>query len=71
LASTPYPAWLAPLDGAAAYRLLGAQADATPARIRRPLDVVEMTRGGAHWIQRSPDSRCPAALAVPAQRFGF
>lgn len=62
LAHTPYPAWLAPLDGAAAYRLLGAQADATPARIRRPLDVVEITRAGAHWVHRSPDSTCPASL---------
>jgi hypothetical protein len=62
LAHTPYPAWLAPLDGAAAYRLLAAQADATPARIRRPLDVVEITRAGAHWVHRSPDSTCPASL---------
>jgi hypothetical protein len=62
LSHTPYPDWLAPLNGAAAYRLLAAQADAAPARIRRPLDVVEMTREGAHWIDRSPDSTCPASL---------
>jgi hypothetical protein len=62
LAHTPYPAWLARLDGMAAYRLLSAQADATPARIRRPIDVVEITRHGAHWIDRSPGSYCPATL---------
>jgi hypothetical protein len=62
LASTPYPAWLAPLDGAAAYRLLSEQADATPARIRRPIDVLEISRDGARWIDRSPDSYCPANL---------
>jgi hypothetical protein len=57
-----YPAWLRPLDGRAAYRLLSAQADATPARIRRPIDVLEISRHGAQWIDRSPDSYCPANL---------
>jgi hypothetical protein len=62
LAHTPYAAWLAPLDGPAAYRLLAAQANATPARIRRPLDVVAIDGGGVHWVHRSPDSTCPASL---------
>jgi hypothetical protein len=62
LAHTPYPAWLAPLDGQAAYRLLAAQAHATPARIRAPFDVLAITVHGAHWIDRSPDSTCPAVL---------
>jgi hypothetical protein len=61
-ARTSYPAWLRPLDGRAAYRLLSEQADATPARIRRPLDVVEISPAGAHWIDRSPGSYCPANL---------
>jgi hypothetical protein len=64
LARTPYPAWLAALDGHAAYRLLTAQAAATPARIRPPFDVLAITTHGAHWIDRAPDSTCPAFLGV-------
>jgi hypothetical protein len=71
LAHTPYPAWLARLDGMAAYRLLSAQADATPARIRRPFDVLEMTRGGTRWIDRAPDSSCPAVLGGDARASGL
>jgi hypothetical protein len=71
LASSPYPAWLARLDGAAAYRLLSAQADATPARIRRPFDVLEMTRGGTRWIDRGTDSSCPAVLGGDARASGL
>ena len=59
LSTDPKPLWLARLDGPAAHRLLSLQADATPRFIKRPLDVLELTSSGAHWVRRDPGSSCP------------
>jgi hypothetical protein len=57
----PYPAWLDRADAAAALRLLRMQADATPARVRAPFDVLEIDRSGAaRWVGWVLDSACAA-----------
>lgn len=57
----PRPAWLERADPAAARRLIELQIAATPARVKRPIDVLEIgADGGARWVGRERGSVCAA-----------
>jgi hypothetical protein len=60
LRTTPRPPWLAVGDAAAARHLIELQADATPERVGRPIDVLELSRAGVRWIKRDARSACAA-----------
>src|SRR5690606_24899477 len=46
------PAWLAPMDGPTAARLLQLQTEATPGAVAPPFSIVELTPRGIAWIDR-------------------
>jgi hypothetical protein len=58
LLKSPRPAWVERADTAAAGRIITEQIAATPRQVAPPVDVLEITSGGARWVQRDPLSRC-------------
>jgi hypothetical protein len=60
LLRAPRPEWVERGDAATARRLIELQADATPQQVGRPVDALEITMGGARWVDRSPASTCAA-----------
>jgi hypothetical protein len=58
LKTTPRPAWLERADAAAARRVIELQIAATPQRVGRPVDVLEITNGDARWVNRERGSAC-------------
>jgi len=58
LAKQPRPAWLDRADASAARRLIQMQIDKTPQYVAGPIDVLEITAGGARWIDRDARSAC-------------
>jgi hypothetical protein len=47
-----------PRDAPSARQLIHAQIDATPTKVRGPIDVLEMSAAGARWVGRDPATRC-------------
>lgn len=54
----PRPLWLEVAGAAAARRLIEMQIKATPRFVGGPVDVLEITAGGARWVGRDKASAC-------------
>lgn len=54
----PRVSWVERGDAAAALRIIREQIAATPRDVRGPVDVLEVTAGGARWVERERGSLC-------------
>lgn len=56
----PRPAWVEAANGQAANRIIREQIAGSPDLVGGPIDVIELSRRGARWVDRDERSRCAA-----------